>query len=63
MKLIINMNIVIIIFILLIKMEQVITPRGCPYDIYMYGLMKEFNENKEKYGADDWNKIEIEKKK
>ena len=30
-------------------MEIVITPRGCPYDIYMYELMKEFNENKHKY--------------
>lgn len=30
-------------------MNKVITPRGCPYDIYMYELMKEFNNNKQKY--------------
>ena len=30
-------------------MELVVNPRGCPFDIYMYELMKEFNENKEKY--------------
>ena len=29
--------------------EEVLTKRGCPEDIYKYGLMKEFNESRHKY--------------